>query len=171
MRHEALSESLEDYLETILRIVMQKRAARTTDIARQLAVRASSVTAALRNLAERGLINYAPYDVITLTAAGDKIARDIMRRHEVLRDFFVEILTIEPASAETAACRMEHALPRDIFRRLVQFGQFVQECPESGRSWRERFLKYCSRQDDRVPGAAADSQASAREVPCVGRPV
>ena len=76
----SLSASLEDYLEAIYHIVAEKQAARTKDISQRLKVNNSSVTGALRALAERQLVNYAPYEVITLTASGKKIARDIVRR-------------------------------------------------------------------------------------------
>ena len=65
-----LSASLEDYLKAIFRIVAVKQAARAKDISARLSVSNSSVTGALRTLADRGLINYAPYDLITLTPLG-----------------------------------------------------------------------------------------------------
>ena len=45
-------------------------------------------------------MNYAPYDIITLTAEGQELAKDVVRRHETLKDFFVKILLIdgEPVS-------------------------------------------------------------------------
>jgi len=61
-----LSESLEDYLETILGIVEEKQAAKAKDVSARLGVNASSVTGALHALRERGLINHAPYDIVTL---------------------------------------------------------------------------------------------------------
>ena len=54
-----LSASLEDYLKAIFRIVAVKQAARAKDISARLNVSNSSVTGALRTLADRGLINYA----------------------------------------------------------------------------------------------------------------
>ena len=66
---EPLTASLEDYLEAIFVIVARKQAVRAKDIARHLNVKNASVTR-VAALAERGLINYAPYDVITLTPSG-----------------------------------------------------------------------------------------------------
>jgi DtxR family Mn-dependent transcriptional regulator len=82
-----LSASLEDYLEAIFHISSHKQAAKAKDIAERLHVRASSVTGALRQLAERGLVNYAPYDLITLTATGRKAAESVVQRHAALRTF------------------------------------------------------------------------------------
>ena len=85
---ERLSASQEDYLEAIFHIISEKQAVRAKDIALRLKVKNASVTGALRILAGKGLVNYAPYDVISLTAEGKRIAEDIIRRHEVLHNFF-----------------------------------------------------------------------------------
>jgi DtxR family Mn-dependent transcriptional regulator len=82
-----LSESLEDYLETILDLEKTNKVARVKDIAEKMGVLRGSVTGALKNLAEKKLINYEPYSFITLTRKGATIAREITRRHEVLKDF------------------------------------------------------------------------------------
>jgi len=134
----ALSASLEDYLEAIYHIVAEKQAARTKDISQRLKVNNSSVTGALRALAERKLVNYAPYELITLTSSGKKIARDIVRRHETLRDFFVKILSIDPQVADEGACRMEHALPREILDRLIEFVKLMETSPDKIGAWLAR---------------------------------
>ena len=55
----------------------------------------SSVIGALRSLSEKGLVNYAPYDLITLTAEGEQVAKEVVRRHETLKDFFMKILLLD----------------------------------------------------------------------------
>lgn len=127
---DVLSASLEDYLEAIYHIVRGKQAARVKDISQRLGVKNSSVTGALRVLAGKGLINYAPYDVITLTAEGKTISEGVVRRHEVLRDFFVKVLSLELELVDKAACSMEHALPAEILVRLTQFVKFVESRPD-----------------------------------------
>ncbi len=140
-----LSESLEDYLEAIFCIIQEKQAARAKDISKWLKVGRSSVTGALHALADRGLINYAPYDVITLTDEGNSIARGVARRHEVLRDFFVKVLAVDAIEADTAACKMEHAVSKGILQRFVKFVKFIEECPRDGdMKWVESFEYYCS---------------------------
>ncbi|MBU1910450.1 MAG: metal-dependent transcriptional regulator [Verrucomicrobia bacterium] len=134
-RAEPLSSSLEDYLEAIYRLTPGRTAARGRDIAERLRVRRSSVTLALRSLSARGLVNYAPYDRITLTAKGRTAARDISRRHEALRHFFVKVLEVEEQEAERAACKMEHALSPALRRRLTEFARFMKRCPLGGPQW------------------------------------
>ena len=96
-----------DYLEAIYHISSEKQAARAKDISDRLEVNKSSVTGALRALSEKGLVNYAPYDLITLTYEGEQVAKEVVRRHETLKDFFIKILLLEEDEAEEAACKIE----------------------------------------------------------------
>ena len=142
---------MEDYLEAIYHIVSDKKAARAKDIAVRMAVNSASVTGALRLLAEKGHINYAPYDVITLTPTGETLARDIVRRHEILKDFFIKVLDVDEAEAEDSACKMEHAVSPLIVDRLVRFVEFIQICPRGGEEWIGGFRQFCE-QDDAMGG-------------------
>lgn len=146
-RKRVLSESLEDYLETILDLEKTNKVARAKDIAEKLGVLRGSVTGALKTLAERDLINYAPYSYITLTAKGKTIAREINRRHTVIRTFLANVLLLEPEKAEANACRMEHAMDTAAINRLVQFIDYIQECPRAGDDWIQGFVNYYTRNE------------------------
>lgn len=140
---EALSASMEDYLEAIFHIAAEKGAARAKDIAKRLKVNHSSVTGALQALAGKELVNYAPYDVVTLTPRGKDVARDVIRRHEVLRDFFTKVLSIDETIAEEGACGMEHSVPRPVLERLTQYIEYLEACPRGGTKWIEGFGYFC----------------------------
>jgi DtxR family Mn-dependent transcriptional regulator len=144
-----LSASLEDYLEAIFQLVSSKGAARTRDIARKLGVKAASVTGALRTLADKRYINYQPYEAVTLTSAGMEQARKIIRRHEVLRDFFVNVLGIKERIAEEGACKLEHGIPKQILDRLIEFVEFTETCPRGGKDWIENFIHQCNTSKER----------------------
>jgi DtxR family Mn-dependent transcriptional regulator len=141
----ALSDSLEDYLEAILRIVKNKGAARGKDISVRLGVNRSSVTAALRSLSEKNLINHAPYDIVTLTREGERIAEGITQRHEVLKDFFHRVLGVEEKTAEANACGMEHAVSEIVLERLTTFIEFIRVCPRIDVHWIEDTGYFCRR--------------------------
>ena len=132
-----LSASLEDYLEAILRIVQKKQVARAKDISTLLDVGRSSVTGALRALAERELINYAPYDIVTLTEKGLTIAKNVAKRHKILRDFFVKVLAVAADEADATACKIEHVISETVLKRLTDFIEYTERCPHRGRSYEE----------------------------------
>jgi DtxR family Mn-dependent transcriptional regulator len=139
-----LSPSLEDYLKAIFHIVSEKQAVRAKDIAGRLRVSSASVTGALRSLSKKGLINYAPYDVITLTAEGQKVTKDVIRRHKALRNFFGNVLLVGAEEADDGACKMEHALPGPILDRLIKFLEYAEVlCPLGGKQWLKGFEHYC----------------------------
>jgi len=138
----ALSATLEDYLEAISRLIAKKGRARVLDIASALSVHKSTVSAALKSLAEKKLVNYRPYEAATLTPKGRKAAQDVIRRHELIRRFLVEVLLVEKHVAEENACRMEHVLDNEVLERLRLFAEFVKECPRAGDDWLEAFQYY-----------------------------
>jgi len=145
---QGLTESLEDYLETILLLTREHTVARSRDIASRLGVQRSSVTGALHALADRKLIHYEPYGYVTLTAEGTKEAERVRRRHEVLRDFLTKVLSIDADEADTTACRMEHAVSKTVVDRLVAFAEFVETCPDAGAEWVRGFGYRCAKGHD-----------------------
>lgn len=138
-----LSASLEDYIEAIYHIVEEKLVARSKDIAARLDVSRASVTEALRALAKKELINYAPYEAITMTEQGRKVAEDVIFRHDSLKRFFTEVLAIEPGQAEEAACKVEHAAPPEVISRMIDFITFLQVCPRGGDELLQGFAAFC----------------------------
>lgn len=140
---DTLSESMEDYLEAIFLLIRDKAVARSRDIAERLHVSRPSVTGALQALAERALVNYERYGHVTLTPAGEAEAKRVVRRHGVLKDFLVKVLSIEEAEADATACRMEHAVSKTVVDRLVEFAEFVETCPRAGAKWIHGFGYRC----------------------------
>ena len=128
-----LSASLEDYLEAIYNLSVRESVARSKDIARMLAVSRASVTSALRALAEREMVNYKPYGYITLTEKGQKVAGRVVRRHDILKQFFAEVLGIDVQTAQDAACRAEHTLEPEITARLTAFIDFLTQDRQNDR--------------------------------------
>ena len=128
---ESVSSTQEDYLEAILALVRAGGAARVRDLAVALRVHKSTVTAALRSLAEKRLVRYAPYERATLTPQGQAIAEGVTRNHDAIRAFLREVLRVDAEAAEANACRMEHVMDKDVLERLVQFAKRVRRCPDA----------------------------------------
>ena len=135
----ALTAALEDYLEAIYNLCRMGEHAHSRDIAESLGVHKSTVTAALKSLSHQGFINYSPYEAVTLTPEGEGVAKDVVRRHKVLKDFFTGVLVVDADTAEKAACGMEHAIPRAIVDKLVDFADFIKHCPCVGENWLDAF--------------------------------
>jgi DtxR family Mn-dependent transcriptional regulator len=122
-----LTESLEDYLETIYRLECKQRVARVKDIAERLQVKMPSVTGALKNLREKGLINYEKNSFISLTQEGLDIACGIDRKHKILKTFFSEILLLEEDEADTAACSTEHIINLKTIEKITSLTDYLKK--------------------------------------------
>ncbi len=149
---QKLSASLEDYLEAIYNLSIAETVARSKDIAELLRVSRASVTSALRALAEKELVNYKPYGTITLTDKGRKLAARVAGRHEILRQFFNDVLGVAPETAHAAACRAEHTLGPEITSRLMSFVDFVTQTDDNGQNLVHRFhqSRHSANEDGRV---------------------
>ncbi len=134
-----LSESLEDYLEVILQLQDDNKVARAKEIGDKMGVSLASVTASLKKLSERELVNYAPYKYITLTNKGQIAAQEVLRKHKIIKDFLMRVLTIDPAKADQTACRFEHAMDKTSMEKLINFVAFLDTCPRAGEDWFQKF--------------------------------
>lgn len=144
-----LTPALEDYLETIYRLIGKMGIARVGDIARERDVRPGSVTPAMKRLDQMGLIDYQQRDNIGLTTAGEKAARKVYARHQILTRFFSKILDLPDDLAERDACAAEHSLSAETVDKLVRLFEYMEICPE-GKDHVQRFLS-CSAVHDNVP--------------------
>jgi DtxR family Mn-dependent transcriptional regulator len=142
-KDKKLSASLEDYLEAILNLADAGGCTRSKDIAETLGVAKSSVTGALQLLRDKGLANHEPYSWIMLTRRGRVAARAVVRKHDILTSFFMNVLGVEKEAAQRAACRAEHALGPEIIGKLLHFIEFVAASHESGRDVGGEFRRFC----------------------------
>jgi DtxR family Mn-dependent transcriptional regulator len=143
-----LTSAMEDYLEAIYHLEQERRIARVRDIAGRLGVKMSSVSSALKILGSRGLIRYDPHQFITLTDRGLERARQIVRKHEILKRFLTRVLRIDETTAEDNACRIEHHLDPQVIERLIRFVEFIEICPVDQSRWLDRMAESC---EDCIP--------------------
>ena len=139
----SLTPAMEDYLKLIFNLGKKTTAVRIRDIAKEMKVRMSSVTSMLNTLSRKNLINHEKYEHVELTSEGMKIAQEISLQHEVLFNFLNNILKIDSEVANEDACRMEHAISPVTLKKMIQFMQFIETCPRTGKDWLKHFESYC----------------------------
>jgi len=116
-----LSSSIEDYLEAILALSEDDAAVRVTDIAGRLNIAKSSVAAAISILKEKGFVRQRRYGKVYLTDEGIARAREVKRKHRLLRTFLTDVLGVAEEIAEKDACLMEHVVSSETMERLIAF--------------------------------------------------
>lgn len=112
-----MNESIENYLEMILILQQKKGFARSVDVASELSVTKASVSHAMKLLRENGYIVMDADNYISLTPAGDVIARKMYERHNMLAQFLMK-LGVDEETAFADACRMEHGISEQSFAAI-----------------------------------------------------
>ncbi|MCB2199431.1 FeoA domain-containing protein [bacterium] len=145
-----LSESLEDYLEVIFRLLQKQKVARVRDIANLKDVKTSSVVSALQRLAKEGLVDYKAREYVDLTPAGRQLAFRLYQRHTFLKRFLTDFLQVDHETAETDACSMEHAISVTTLDRITAMSEFLSYSPDVEKDlidgFRDRWLAHLHKQ-------------------------
>ena len=112
------SATVEDYLERILELIKSKGYARVIDIAAALQISQASVTNMVQRLDGEGLLKYEKYRGLVLTTAGETLARNIARRHELLTDFLT-LLGLDDRVIYHDVEGMEHHISPSTLRAIA----------------------------------------------------
>ena len=111
---QPVHESSEDYLKAVLALEREHGYVRAVDVAGRLGVSKASVSKALSKLERQKLVHVVAH-AVRLTAEGRAVAERVSERHA----FFRALLRVEAVVADEEACRLEHCLCEDSFRKLV----------------------------------------------------
>lgn len=115
-----IQESAENYLETILVLKNRRGEVRSIDIANEMNFSRPSVSHAMKQFRENGLIVMDESGYIELTESGKEIAERIYERHTLISEFLIA-LGVEEEIAKEDACRMEHAISEESFSKLREY--------------------------------------------------
>lgn len=113
----------EDYLEAVYLLIQDKGYATTADISDRLEVTPPTVSTMIGRLAAKGYLLHEPYRGMTLTETGQRVARSVVRRHEIISEFLSMIGVEEKVAYEDTEGIEHHLQPTTIYRieRLVDF--------------------------------------------------
>ncbi len=124
----AASQAVEDYLERILELINTKGYARVVDIAQSLGISQASVTNMVQRLDAEGLLNYEKYRGLVLTTAGEALARNITRRHQLLTDF-LKLLGLDDEVIYHDVEGMEHHISPPTLRAIEALTRQLERQP------------------------------------------
>ncbi len=124
-----LSHEAEEYLEAIYKLQKRRGIARTKELAEELKVVPGSITNTIAHLEKHGLVEHTPYKGVRLTAKGEKLALNIIRRHRLAERLLTDLLEADWSSVHETACRLEHALTEDVLFLLERRLGYPKFCP------------------------------------------
>ena len=117
-----VQESRENYLEAILMLQKKHGYVRSVDVANHLNFSRPSVSVAMANLRNLGLVTTDEHGFLHLTDEGRAEAEKVLERHLLITDWLVGLGVGEETAAEDA-CRIEHVIRQESFdciRRHVE---------------------------------------------------
>src|SRR3954452_13383662 len=124
-----LSKSEREALKAIYRHTKAGAEAHTGDLAETLGVTPGTVTATIKRLADRGLVQHRRYHGVTFTAAGRRCAVTAIRRHRIVERFLADILGYSWREADRLAPTFEHELPDEVEQRMYATLGRPTTCP------------------------------------------
>ncbi|MGN0576409.1 MAG: metal-dependent transcriptional regulator [Ruminococcus sp.] len=116
----AITEAVENYLETILILSKDQPNIHAIDICSYLGYSRPTVSIILKKMKDDGLVTVDDDNHITLTETGKAVAEHIYERHKLLSELLIHI----GVSKETAlkdACKIEHDISDETFEALKNF--------------------------------------------------
>ncbi|HEY5500519.1 MAG TPA: metal-dependent transcriptional regulator [Candidatus Humimicrobiaceae bacterium] len=139
---DILSHCLEDYLEAIYIINIDKKVVRVKELAEFLKVKTPSVVDAVSKLAKKGLVSHEKYGYLSLSKAGNNIARNIYSKHSYIYKFLNGVLGVNDLSSEEDACGIEHHISKPTLDKIVKFMNFIEENPGDYVEFINNYKKY-----------------------------
>ncbi|MCW4009607.1 MAG: metal-dependent transcriptional regulator [Candidatus Bathyarchaeota archaeon] len=124
-----LSQEAEEYLETIYKLQKRSGMAKTKELSQTMHVVPGSITNTIGHLENLGLVTHEPYRGVKLTRKGEKIALDIIRKHRLAERLLTDVLEAEWSNVHEDACKLEHALTKNVAALLDEKLGHPKFCP------------------------------------------
>lgn len=113
------TSTVEDYIK---RIYLEQQAGADLvpfgRLASAMEVVPGTVTTMVKALADSGLVSYEPRQGVRLTAAGEKLALHVLRRHRLIELFLVQVLRFDWSEVHDEAEELEHAVSERLIERI-----------------------------------------------------
>jgi DtxR family transcriptional regulator, Mn-dependent transcriptional regulator len=114
------SEAIEDYAKAIYSLAGRTGGAVSTNaLAERLGVTPASVSAMVKKLDERGLVEHVPYRGVALTEDGTRVALEVLRHHRLLETYLAEHLGVPWDRVHEEAEALEHVLSEYLEARIA----------------------------------------------------
>lgn len=125
----ALTASMEDYLEMIYRLSKDTGFTRIHDLSEALNVQPPSATKMVQKMSELDLLKYEKYGVIMLKESGKIIGEKLLKRHKIIEEFF-RMIGVSDSDILEETEKMEHTICNKTVTRLQECVNFMKDNPD-----------------------------------------
>jgi DtxR family Mn-dependent transcriptional regulator len=108
------TSAVEDYAKAIYALQRRDATVSTTALAERLHVTPASASAMVKRLDALGLVRHEPYRGVVLTAAGERVALEVLRHHRLLELYLAESLGVPWDRVHDEAEVLEHVLSEEL---------------------------------------------------------
>ena len=116
------TSTVENYLKAIYvgesHLTADQKLVPMGQLATALGIAPGTATTMVKALAESGLAVYEPYNGVRLTAAGQKLAARVLRRHRLIELFLVQVIGMNWDEVHDDAEQMEHVVSDRFIERI-----------------------------------------------------
>jgi len=126
----------EDYLEAVYHLIRDKGYATTVDISDRLRVKPPTVSNMIGKLASKGYLVHEPYRGMKLTEMGEKVARSVIRRHEIISEF-LSMIGVDGDVAYEDTEGIEHHLQPITIYKMQMLVEYLRKNPRQLAAIRE----------------------------------
>lgn len=119
---------VEDYLEAIYNLNTEKGYVSAADISDRLGVKPPTVSSMVKNLADKGYLEHEKYRGMRLTPTGEKVAKSVIRRHQVISEL-ISMLGVDDETAYVDTEGIEHHVHPSTVRRFERLAEYLRENP------------------------------------------
>lgn len=116
------SSTVENYLKAIHQgqssLAEGVRLVPMGQVAAALGVTPGTATTMVKALAEAGLVEYEPYSGVRLSAAGERLAGLVLRRHRLVELFLVQVMGMKWDEVHEDAEQLEHVVSERLIERI-----------------------------------------------------
>lgn len=116
------SSTVENYIKAIYlgqsELAAPARLVPMGQVASSLGVTPGTATTMVKALAESGLAEYEPYSGVRLSAAGERLAGLVIRRHRLVELFLVQVLGMSWDEVHDDAEQLEHVVSDRLIERI-----------------------------------------------------
>jgi Mn-dependent DtxR family transcriptional regulator len=127
---------LEDYLEAIYNLNTEKGFVSAADISDKLGVKPPTVSSMIANLAKKGYLEHEKYRGMRLTASGEKVAKSVIKRHQVISEL-ITMLGVDDQTAYVDTEGIEHHVHPTTLRRFERLADYLRENPQTLKAVRD----------------------------------
>jgi DtxR family Mn-dependent transcriptional regulator len=128
-----ITHSAAHHLLAILELKEKRGYARVTDVAKHLNITTGSASTNLKSLKAKGLIVEDDNRFLTLSDAGEALAKGVVARKQIFERFLTEVLNVSAEQAEIDACKTEHLISAETARKLERFMRDFQPKSDGSR--------------------------------------